>query len=495
AAMPSTSGDRFLDHAIIYALIELNAPAETVRGLAATDPAIRRAAVIALDQMRSSSLTREQVAPLLATDNAALQQAVLEVIERHQGWAPEIAPLIATWLADTQPNAERVAAARATLIAFCREKSIQKVIGQALANSATAPSIQTILLDVIARCDLTEIPHDWEQQIDRYLRTGNEQLLRQTIPTAAARNRQGLFDVVLIEIAHNTSIASDVRLAALAARNGSDRSLSDADLQFLTSYLRNEAAPLDRLTAATVLGRASLTPAQLGELIRYVESAGPLELASLLGAYDAEGSEALGLRLVAALDKSPGFDSLSVGRVEQLMAKYPSAVRAMSQPLLGRLNAGLEQQRRHLANSAPLLAGGDAANGKKLFFGSKATCSACHRAGTQGGAIGPDLTKVGQIRAPMDLLESVVYPSSSFVRGYESFQVVTDAGQSYIGILGRETADAVFLRTAQREEVRIPRAAIDELVPSKLSIMPQGFDRLLSPQEMRDLLAYLQSLK
>jgi hypothetical protein len=59
----------------------------------------------------------------------------------------------------------------------------------------------------------------------------------------------------------------------------------------------------------------------------------------------------------------------------------------------------------------------------------------------------------------------------------------------------RETADALYLRTPQRELVRIPKDAIEEEATSRTSIMPQGFGDLLTDDELDDLVAYLLSLK
>ena len=72
--------------------------------------------------------------------------------------------------------------------------------------------------------------------------------------------------------------------------------------------------------------------------------------------------------------------------------------------------------------------------GKQVFFGKTAACSSCHRVGSEGALIGPDLTKVGKIRAPRDLIESVIFPSASFARGYESYTIVTSSGQVYSGL-------------------------------------------------------------
>jgi putative heme-binding domain-containing protein len=112
-----------------------------------------------------------------------------------------------------------------------------------------------------------------------------------------------------------------------------------------------------------------------------------------------------------------------------------------------------------------------------------------------GGKFGPDLTKIGEIRAPRDLLEAIVLPSASFARGYEPFNVVTDEGQVLSGIIARETAEAIYLVGSTRVEVRVPRSGIESITESKVSIMPEGMDRQLSRQELSDLIEFLHSLR
>jgi putative heme-binding domain-containing protein len=94
-----------------------------------------------------------------------------------------------------------------------------------------------------------------------------------------------------------------------------------------------------------------------------------------------------------------------------------------------------------------------------------------------------------------DLLESIVFPSASFARGFEPYVVETKAGKSYSGILAREHIDAIYLLTTERIEIRIGRDEIETFAPGRVSIMPQGLDAQLSRRELQDLLAYLQSLR
>src|SRR5262249_6334043 len=73
-ALPGSASDRFLEHALVYALLRLNQRKLTLPALGHPSPRVRQAALIALDQMKDGGLTREQVLPLLDTDDPELQQ-------------------------------------------------------------------------------------------------------------------------------------------------------------------------------------------------------------------------------------------------------------------------------------------------------------------------------------------------------------------------------------------------------------------------------------
>jgi hypothetical protein len=65
----------------------------------------------------------------------------------------------------------------------------------------------------------------------------------------------------------------------------------------------------------------------------------------------------------------------------------------------------------------------------------------------------------------------------------------------FSGLLSRETTAAIYVRTTDRAEIRIERGDIDTLAPSRTSIMPQGLDKVLSPADLRDVIAFLESRK
>ncbi len=138
---------------------------------------------------------------------------------------------------------------------------------------------------------------------------------------------------------------------------------------------------------------------------------------------------------------------------------------------------------------------GDVERGREVFFSNRSACSTCHRVGGVGGLAGPDLSKIGQVRTTRDLAEAILYPSATLANGYESYTISTRAGQTHTGLIRRETADAIHLLTTDRAEVRIPRAQVDEMMPSSVSVMPQGLEKVLPVKQLHDLIAFLGSLK
>ena len=505
AALRTSSGDRFLEHALIYALIQLNEPSSLVAALNDDHPNVRRGALIALDQLGGDRLTREAVARMLDTTDANLQTTVLGVMQKHADWAPAVVGWLKTRLAARSPSAAQAELVRRTFLAYKNDPEVRDLLAKSLAATDAGPAQVRMLLEVIEQSELTggQLPRAWIEPVARRLTDADEGVLRQAIataaivgaPAAATPAASGPFDGPLMAVARDARRSASARVAALRALGPRVGSPDDALFEFLYDRLRTAGDALDRLAAADVLGSLPLNPAQRAAVVAAVASAGPLELPPLLTLFEKDSLPDEGRRLVDALARSPGLENLTSARLERIVSAYPDDVRRAAEPLFKRINADIETQRARLAELTKHLDGGDVVRGKNLFTLKTTACINCHKVAGQGAQIGPDLSKVGQIRSRADLLESIVFPSASFVRGYESVAVATTRGLEHVGIVARETPEAVYLKTAQREEIRIPRGEIDELRPSKLSIMPQGMDKLMTPDELRDLIAYLQTLK
>ncbi|HLY11697.1 MAG TPA: PVC-type heme-binding CxxCH protein [Planctomycetota bacterium] len=481
--------DRFLEHALIYALIRIDDRDGTVDGLNDPNPNVRRAALIALDQMDHGALTRDQVTPLLDPANLPLQQAALSIVAAR-GWSGELMGLLREWLAAEQPPPE----AGAILTTFAKDPGIQDLLAQALRSPKTSTATRLVLLETVARAPLDHLPATWTAELRWSLDHADHRVVRQAVAALRAGSVPD-FDPSVLSIAKDPARPEDLRVDALVAVAPRLAKLESGLFGFLRECVDQEKPALLRLAAAQALGSAALSNDQLFRLASTLGTVGALELPRLLGAYEHSDSAKVGHELIAWLEKSPAIESLPAEALRRALQSYPDEIRARAAPILKRLEVDTEKQKARLEELGPLLTGGDPSRGKDVFFGKKVACSTCHTIQSQGGRVGPDLSKIASIRTGRDLLESIVFPSASFARGYEPYLIRTKDGAILDGLIARETADAVYLFTADRTEKRVPRASIDLMQMGKTSIMPQGLDAQIARDELRDLLAYLLSLK
>jgi putative heme-binding domain-containing protein len=495
--MKNAGGDRFLEHALIYALIENQNGGMSAAFVADDNPDVARAGLLALDQTNDPLLTSGFVSyQLERAEDEKLLATILGIMQKHPDWGDSIVGWLKNKLTDHNPSSYVLDTVSKSLLAHKVVPQIQSLVAASLGSSDLAPQFRLSLLEVIERSELTgkQLPAAWAEQVARHLTEGNDATLRQAVRTAAVVGSDA-FAGPLAALAGDAKRPEGLRVASLKAL-GPRAPTPDADtFAMLLTRLQKAPDALDRLAAADVLGLLPLTPPQRAALVEAVASAGPLELPPLLTAFEKESLPAEGKQLIAALARSPGLENVTSAKLEKIVSAYPEDIRKEAEPLFRRINADIETQRARLAELSAHLGKGDKIRGKNIFTLKTTACIQCHKVGDQGSQIGPDLTKVGQIRSQADLLESVIFPSASFVRGYESVTVTTSAGLEHTGILSRETPEAVYLKTAQKQEVRIARADIDEITPSKTSIMPQGMDKVMKHDEIRDLIEYLQSLK
>ena len=487
-------GDRFLEHALIYALIRIGDRDDLLPALGDPSPAVRRAALIALDQMDTGGLKPEMVTPLLDPIDLPLQQAALKVIMSRSGWANEIFGLVREWLSAPALDPERTELLKGVLVSFSREPAMQDLMALALRESRTSPAMRLLVLEAMARALPERFPPTWLGEARWALDDRDERVVRQAVALLRAA-AAGDFDEALLRLSRDGARSPELRVEALRAAAPRLAKMDGALFRFLLSCMEKDQAPLLRLSAAEAVGKAPLDDSQLNQLSPVVAGAGPLEMPRLIGVYERSKNAAVAKKLVAVLEASPGFQSLSAETVRKVLSGYPEEIRAQADPVLRKLEVDTAQMKAKLDSMATVLENGNPKAGREVFLGRKAGCTACHTVAGQGGKVGPDLSKIGSIRAGRDLLEAIVFPSATFARGFEPFLIRTKDGVIYDGLIARETPDAIYLFTSERVEKRIARASIEVIQQSKVSIMPQGLDNQISRDELRDLIAFLASLR
>jgi putative heme-binding domain-containing protein len=109
-------------------------------------------------------------------------------------------------------------------------------------------------------------------------------------------------------------------------------------------------------------------------------------------------------------------------------------------------------------------------------------------------AVGPDLLDI-RSQPKESILLHIVIPEYEIAPNFTCYNCVTKDGRTISGIMVAETPAAVTLREPLAVEETIQRDQIQSIEASKLSLMPQGLEKVIQPQDMADLLAYLRGEK
>jgi putative membrane-bound dehydrogenase-like protein len=491
--------DRILEHSITYALIELANRDATAVGLKSPNPQVRRAALVALDQMEDGMLPMETVAAELHAPDAVLKETAVWIAGRHPEWGEALGGYLRGRLETANLSATERDEVAGQLARFARSAGVQAMLAGRLTDAAAPPQVKKLALRAMAQSGLKEAPEPWADGLIQALTTTDEEVAREAVGTVRAlpvpKSQTAAVAAALLKIGKNSSAPAGVRLGALAAIPGGPTAVEPALFDYLIARLNLDEPVATRSLAADVLTRAALTREQFCALADAMKALGPMEVDRLLAAFEKTTDEAVGLRLLAALTASPARAGLRADAVSSRLMKYNDRVRHEAEALYALLNVDAEKQRAKLEHLLSGLSAGDIRRGQAVFNGSKAACSSCHAVGYVGGKVGPDLTRIGGIRGERDLLESIVFPSVSFVRGYEPVVITTKKGKSVSGVVRRDAADEVVLAVSATEEVRVPREDIEDMQPGKVSIMPAGLDQQLTPQDLADLVAFLKACK
>ena len=130
---------------------------------------------------------------------------------------------------------------------------------------------------------------------------------------------------------------------------------------------------------------------------------------------------------------------------------------------------------------------GDNHRGKALFV---RLCQSCHRFGSEGFAVGPDLAGARN-GGKEKLLVNILDPNREVPPDYFAYVVDAKEGDSYTGIIVNETAGSVTIRQPLDNEVVLPRSRIAKIQASRLSLMPEGLEEGLTHQDLADLVDFI----
>jgi putative membrane-bound dehydrogenase-like protein len=279
----------------------------------------------------------------------------------------------------------------------------------------------------------------------------------------------------------NSQDAETTRLAAIRLLGLTSYAQSGA---VLVNLLKPAEPSTIQVAAVSTLARFP-EPQTASDLIGHWAAFQPQVRSEALAALLARPERAIAL-LNAIQSGSIQPSDLTTSQNKFLQKHTNQEVRELAAKVLTVAAANKRQQVIDAYQPALQLAG-DAAKGKEVYT---KLCISCHRLGGEGFALGPDLVTVKNT-GKEKMLVNILDPNREVAPNYLAFEVETKDGESSVGIIASETTSSLTLRQAFGKENVILRSDMKSRRSLGQSLMPEGLEQGLTPQDFANLLEYI----
>lgn len=273
----------------------------------------------------------------------------------------------------------------------------------------------------------------------------------------------------------------------LAARKEAVALLANGDsMKPLVTLLRSRLPA--ELQIAAVRGLARFrghdVPAELLTLWPKLQSQARAEAVATLAARGTWAAPLLDALAAGRIDKS----SFTTQQIQSLAHHSDAAIARRARTLFNvAVNADRETIIQALMPATKMA--GDAAAGRKIY---SERCAACHRFGAEGNAVGPDVVTM-KTSGKEKLLVNIIDPNREVAPNMQTYSVETTDGETISGLLLSDSGGSVTLSLGGGSEITLIRAQVRKLTPQGKSLMPEGLEQGLTPQQVADLLEFLGS--
>ncbi len=194
-------------------------------------------------------------------------------------------------------------------------------------------------------------------------------------------------------------------------------------------------------------------------------------------------------RLLDAVPEGVEPGAFDLAQRQQLLGYPDPEVRARARQVLQVREADPER-RAVVERYLPLVRPhpGDPEAGRPLF---EQLCASCHHLGALGQGAGPNLAMLVD-RDAEQLLVAILDPNRAVEDRYRSFTVETRDGEIYTGLVLSESANSFTLMEISGAERTVLRADVAEMTADGRSLMPEGFEHAMRPEQLADLIAFIQ---
>ncbi len=242
----------------------------------------------------------------------------------------------------------------------------------------------------------------------------------------------------------------------------------------------------ESIQSAALSSLARFTDATVGtELIARMNSFSPQLRAESIALLLRRSDRALMLLDAIEAEKVPR-SVLGLADIDFLRSHQELKVRSQALSLFAQQSSTSRKEALDTFSPALKLAG-VASRGQAIF---QKLCSTCHRFGNEGHLLGPDLVTVKNA-GKEKILVNILDPNREVNSNYLSYLVETKDGESFSGLIVNESGNNVTIRMAGGAESVVARANIASMQSQGKSLMPEGLETGLSPQDMADLLEFV----
>lgn len=501
----NNDADAYLRHGAVQGLISIARASNTVDGLLShakhPSPAVRRGLVIALRRLQSNKIATF----VNDSDHSIAIEAIQAINDDYIEGARHAVAKATHLLGNSSPMIDNRIIN--SIYRMGDEENALRALGIA-ADTELADSIRMEALFVLQRWEnppaadpttgfhrhlsnsrsLATAKPKLTETLNKLLESTSGQLLAEVIRTAESFEVE-IALATLVGHFTNPKNETAIRLAAL-------ETLSNSKNEKLRSALDQTLKDKNREIRAKSLSALAILdpPAAVAEADRILEKS--QQLSDRQNAFD----------VLSGIDL-PKAGSIIHGYLRTLGKQNPSLqldiVEAASVRKEPEIVKTLARYNSHLDSSNPSAAyaiaaeGGDINQGRFIFYNhGAAQCTRCHKGqkGRKGGIAGPDLWNVGSLHSKNYLVQSLVDPASHIAPGYGTVSVTLNNGDIVAGNLLKENKKEVVIKNLESGDKRsIPRSEVKEMSQPVSTMPPMA--GILSKSEVRDLVAYLASLK
>ncbi len=320
-------------------------------------------------------------------------------------------------------------------------------------------------------------------------------------------SRRKAFDVVLENAKGTKRFVELVEQFKLDDRDGDlvtlavERPADAVGVAAVQSLLRRERTePLEQVLRGKDRERA----ASLAEAVGNSAAGGSAGLLLSL-VRDAQADTEVRRRAVAGLAKTRNGAERLIGLVtekqldESLIQAAAAALQTVADPKLRAAVAELfpapPGKERPLPPIAELAKRAGDLNNGRLVYVEAGTCVKCHQFKGVGQNVGPDLSEIGDKLSREAMYESILYPSAGISHNYETYAAATEDGNVVAGLLVSKTDAEVSLKGSDGIVRTFKTGDIAEMVKQDVSLMPADIQKLMTEQELVDVVEFLTTLR